>query len=380
MKTIVHISADFPDTFAQNKTVAIPNLIDGAPEFRHVIYSLNRINGISGITSKLFSHDRICVIYKAPAYGILLRTRLDQIAAWIERDLKNRGIYPDVIHAHKFTIEGIVGLQLKERFNSSLICNIQGNTDTRVASVRRDLRPFYRHLAEQSSFILAFAPWCGPAMERILTTKLRYEVLPVGTTCDSVLAPRESTSPQLVSLFHLDHWRNKGASTMTKAVMRAAESIPDLTLDIYGSGSLRETQLLQKCIDHNSATSRVRLVGPLARDDVQHTLNRYTGFVMPSRRETYGLAFVESLFSGTPIIYPRGRAVDGILPEQDIGCGCEPTNASDVARAIKYVIDNESLLKKRLAGAQKTGALDHLRLDHIQARYRIVLTTATNQR
>jgi glycosyltransferase involved in cell wall biosynthesis len=377
MKTVVHISADYPDPFAPNKTAAIANLIDGAPGFRHVVYSLNRVNGLFGVTASQFGEDRICVVYRAPPKGMLLRTCLDRVAGWIGADLAAGRIRPDLVHSHKFTVEGLIGLRLKAAFGCPIVCNIQGDTDVRVAGVRRDLSPVYRTLAQESTFILPFAPWCGPAMERILGARLRYEVLPVSTTCDALLTPVERAAPRLVSLFHLDSWRRKGADTLATAVTLVARDEPRVTLDIYGRGSARQAHALRACISRRAGLARIRLMGPLTRDRVQKTLNGYSAFVMPSRRETYGLAFVEALFSGIPVVFPCDRAIDGILPESDIGAACDPSQAGDVARAIKYVLDNQAALKARLAAAQAAGALDHLRLDRITARYRQILETAS---
>lgn len=373
MKTVIHISADYPDPFAKDKTAAVANLVTGAPGFRHVVYSLNRVNGLLGITGFQFGEDRLCVIYRAPAKGLLFRSRLDDVAEWIVADLKARDISPDVVHAHKFTIEGIVALRVKEALGCPIICNIQGDTDTYIAGHRLDMRPAFRRLAGESTRILSFAPWCGSAMQRILRTPLPHEVLPVGTTCDRLLKPTISEEPRLVSLFHLDHWRRKGADTLTSAVTAVARTRPGVTLDIYGGGSAGQRNALEAMIHRRSSPGRVRLMGPLSRDRVQQTLNGYSAFVMPSRRETYGMAFVEALFSGTPIVFPQGRAVDGLLPESAIGTRCEPSDVGDLARAIDYILDNEAQMKDRLGSAQAGGALDHLRLDSITARYRQIL-------
>jgi glycosyltransferase involved in cell wall biosynthesis len=373
MKTVVHITADFPDPFDPDKTAAITNLVSGASGFRHIVYSLNRVDGLLGVTGYQFDDDKVCLIYRAPAKGLLFRRRLDDVAEWILADLKARAISPDVVHAHKFTIEGLVALRIKDSLECPIICNIQGNTDTYIASRRVDVRPTYRRLVTESAQILAFAPWCGPAMQRILGTALPYEVLPVGTTCDRLLTPTTSGKPHLVSLFHLDHWRAKGADTLTSAVTAVARTRPGVTLDIYGDGSAWQKTALEEMIRRRSSPGRVRLMGPLSREQVQQTLNGYSAFVMPSRRETYGMAFVEALFSGTPIVFPRDRAVDGLLPESAMGARCKPSNVRDLGRAIKYVLDNETSLKSRLGSAQSAGALDHLRLGNITARYREIL-------
>ncbi|MCW2690237.1 MAG: hypothetical protein JWR37_5127, partial [Mycobacterium sp.] len=69
MTTVLHISADYPDPFVPNKPAAVANLVNGAPGFRHVVYSLNRVNGLSGVAASQFGEDRVCVIYRAPPMG-----------------------------------------------------------------------------------------------------------------------------------------------------------------------------------------------------------------------------------------------------------------------------------------------------------------------
>ena len=373
MKTVVHISADYPDAFAPNKTAAVANLIQGSPGFRHVVYSLNRVDGLFGINGVEFAKDQVSLIYRAPPKGLLLRTRLNDVAEWILVDLRSRGIEPNLVHAHKFTIEGLVALRLRESLGCPVICNIQGNTDTYIATRRIDVRPAYRELAVTCDRILSFAPWSGPAMQRILGTPLSYEVLPVGTTCDRLLAPTVSDEVRLVSLFHLDSWRDKGADTLAAAAAVVAADRPGLMPDIYGGGSGKQQKALTSAIRDCAPAGLVRLRGPLPRDRVQQTLNGYSAFVMPSLHETYGLAFVEAIFSGTPVVFPRGRAIDGILPESDIGAGCEPSSIDDLAHAINHVLDNEARLKRRIADAQTAGELDHLRRESIGARYRKIL-------
>lgn len=373
MKTVVHISADYPDPFIHNKTAAVANLVEGAVGFRHLVYSLNRVNGIHGVSASRFGEDHTCLIYRAPPKGLLLRTRLNAVAGWILDDLQARDIRPDVVHAHKFTIEGLIALRLRDALGCPLICNIQGNTDTYIADRRYDARPTYRRLASESAKILSFAPWCGPAMQRILGVPLPHEVLPVGTTCDRLLPPVISESPRLVSLFHLDGWRDKGADTLAAAVAVVAEDRPAVVLDIYGGGSEKQRKALEAAIRRCAPAGLVRLMGPIPHERVQQTLNGYSAFVMPSLHETYGMAFVEALFSGTPVVFPRDRAIDGIMPESDIGVRCDPTDVQGLAQSISYVLDNETRLKVRLGTVQAAGALEHLRLTSITERYRTIL-------
>src|SRR6516165_10592155 len=108
MPVIVHISADFPDPLSPDKTSAIRSLVDATPGFRHIVYSLNRVSSWSGIEALRFGEDRVEVAYGAPPWGLMLATRFKALAAWILSDLTARRLRPDLIQAHKLTIEGLV--------------------------------------------------------------------------------------------------------------------------------------------------------------------------------------------------------------------------------------------------------------------------------
>ena len=80
-------------------------------------------------------------------------------------------------------------------------------------------------------------------------------------------------------------------------------------------------------------------------------------------------------FAGVPLVYSRGRGIDGLLPESLIGYGCDPGSPADVAAGIVHVIRNEAPLKKGIARAQADHLLDPLRGEFIGRTYVEILTT-----
>src|SRR5512145_3356932 len=97
MKTIVHISADFPDPLQRAKTRAVEILLAATPGFRHVVYSLNRVSWRSDLAALRFDEDRVAIAYGAPPYGIGLSRYLAPVADLILRDLERRGVQPDLV-------------------------------------------------------------------------------------------------------------------------------------------------------------------------------------------------------------------------------------------------------------------------------------------
>ncbi|MCB1562659.1 MAG: hypothetical protein KDJ75_03715, partial [Alphaproteobacteria bacterium] len=145
---ILHISSDYPDSLNPRKTRAISSLVDETPEYRHVVYSLNRFTALGGLASLPFGEDRTAIAYGALPKGLLWGPRLAALAEWIIEDMKAKGVRPALVEAHKFTVEGLIGQRVAQAFSCPLICDIQGNTDVMILKNKPGFRRRYRAIAQ----------------------------------------------------------------------------------------------------------------------------------------------------------------------------------------------------------------------------------------
>jgi glycosyltransferase involved in cell wall biosynthesis len=376
-KTILHLSCDFPDPLVQAKTRSVQNLLDNTPGFRHVVYSLNRVGGRTDIASLDFGTDRIAVAYGAPSQGILLRTFLERLADWIARDLARRRIGYDGVHAHKFSVEGLIALRLLRASPRPLICDIWGDTDLRIVSARRDLRSCWLEITRRSAAIIPCAPWAQEKFERLFGLEAdKSTVLPPIVMYDTFARSAAVGRPRLVTLFNLDAYRRKNLPSLIRAVMELSRSRPDATLDIWGSGSPRTIAEIRRLIHDAGAEHRIVLRGPLSADLFRQRLADYAAFLMPTRRETFGLVFVEALFCGLPILHTRGWGVDGFFVDGEVGYACDPLSLADIKRGIETLIDDEAGFKDRLARLASRGGLRPFQRQTIVDGYRVILDRA----
>ncbi len=374
MKTIIHISADFPDPIAPGKTKAVANLLNATAGFRHVVYSLNRTHK-PGVFMRRFGDEHTTIAYGAPPYGIGLERFLRPVAAAISRDLVDRAIQPDLVHAHKFSVEGLVASELAAAQDSPFVCSLWGDTDIKIFEFKRGLRQRYRGIAERAQTLLPAAPWTGDYFRRALgIADGKIELLPVMTAADDIRSPVVSQHPQLISLFHLDSWKRKGLDQLVRAATRATRDIPDLTLDIYGTGTESSIKAANAIVQKNEAAQVVRLMGALPHGNVQGAMNGYTAFVMAPHRETYGMVHVEALLGGLPILWSRDRGVDGLFADHDVGYRADPTSVEDIARGIRHLVECEQAIKINIARLQRSNAFEHVRRQSIAATYSGILS------
>ena len=373
---ILHISNDYPDSLVPQKTRAVLNLVEGTPQFSHVVYSLNRANAFSGLSAISFGEDRTAISYGALPKGIFWRSRLKSVASWIIADLKAKRIQPSIVEAHKLTIEGIIGLEIARAFSCPLVCDIQGYTDINMLAKKPSFHDDYREIANVSAAIFPYAPWPLDAFEEKIGLKReKCHMLPVISTLDTMSAAPFIATPKLLSVFHLDGWKNKNFKGMILAVKALREQGKDITLDVYGAGSPKTMLILQGLINRHSLQKHISLMGSVENGKMPEIMKKYVGFVMPSYSESYGLVYVEALFSGVPILLNTKRGVSGYFDLTQVGYGCDPSNVEDIARGMQILIDNQKPLKENIAQMQKRGVFDFMRKHAILKTYTSVMET-----
>lgn len=387
---ILHLSADYPDPVAPQKTRAIANLLALIPEHGNQVLSLNRRGGIADlrawtgdVESAPFEDGNgrhLAVTYRAPPKGILHRHFLERLADRLEGPA--RAFAPALIHAHKLTVEGIVAARLAARLGVPFVLTVQGNTDLKIAGARPDLRRHLARIWRDAAVVLPFAPWAAEALGRLLGPRPGAVIpLPCPGPADALMAPRPTPAgapPLILSAFGLAHARNKNAARLIRAAGRAAGAIPELRLEILGAGEPGPLAALAGRV----LPGRVAFPGPVAHEAVQRRFNAAAAFALVSHRETFGMVFAEALLAGTPCLYPRGRAIAGYFPEggpESVVLAADPRDEAAIAAALVRLVREEAAFKARLAGLQEAGGLDFLRRKQIAKRYRTALNQALSE-
>ncbi len=378
-KTVVHISADFPDPLVPAKTTSVLNLISATNGFRHVVYSLNRVSWASGVVALDFGPDRRALAYGAPPRGLWLSSCLEKVAQWILSDLRLRQISVDALHLHKFSVEGLVGLEVAHALHRPFIVNIWGDSDLKIVGVRRDLSSRWKAILDEASVIVPCAPWAEERFDSLFGIDRTKAIVIPPIVQNEVYSPSPIVSePRFVTLFNLDAYQRKNFSALVETIVGLSQTLPDIHLDVFGRGSPETLMAINKIISGAKAETYVSLKGPLSGPDFSKTLGQYVAFLMPTRRETFGMVFIEALFSGLPLLHSKGWGVDGFFKPGEIGYACDPTQPSDIERGIRKLFLDQVTLKNRISELHQLGAFDRFKKQSIVDCYRSALTAAAS--
>jgi glycosyltransferase involved in cell wall biosynthesis len=378
---VLHLSADFPDPINPAKTPVIARLLDlVANHYDHQVISLNRRQPgprefarlAAGTLSppieaslQSFPYGT-CLEYLAPSKGLLHATMLERLAVWIADQVARQPERPDLVIGHKLTVEGIVARDVARLLGIPFAITIQGNTDQKILDARRDLRGLFGRIYHEAACVFSFAPWAREAVEERLGRRAGLTLdLPCPTTLDQIRAPVPG-GDSLISVFHLRNHMIKNLAGLARAIQMLEASGQPAALRVIGGGSEAETAACRSLV---AKAPGMTLGGPQTPDTLGPIMNTAIALVMPSMRETFGLVFVEALFAGLPIIYPKGASVDGYFDGLPFAIAVNARKPREIAAAMQYVIENEAGLKHALAQWQEGGGLAQFSRTAIAAQF-----------
>lgn len=372
MARILHISGDYPDPLAPAKTRAVSNLLAMIDGHEHRVVSINRVHWKTPPTALPFrdaaGDGHRALAYGAPGKGLMLRRFLAKASAWIEADCAADGYRPDLVHAHKLSIEGFAGQRLAAGFGVPLLLSIQGNTDQKIIGARRDLRPALGRIWRDAAVAFPFAPWAWKSMNALLGDRPGPAIaLPCPTAADAILAP-VATPPTIRTAFNLKDYGNKNLIALMRAVGRAAASAPDISLEVIGGGDPAAYAVAVRAAAE-LAPGRVRFLGAVPNTEMQGLLNGAAAFALVSHRETYGMVFAEALLAGAPCLIPHDRAIAGYFDEGSVVVSADPKSDAEIEAGLLRLVAEQAAFKARLAALGAAGGLDMLRRDAIKAAY-----------
>ncbi|SYZ74197.1 putative Glycosyl transferase family 1 [Candidatus Zixiibacteriota bacterium] len=139
-----------------------------------------------------------------------------------------------------------------------------------------------------------------------------------------------------------------GPDILLKALAIVKKSGLSVQLDMYGTGR-EEAKLKTMAADLNIAES-VMFRGWLEPKMVAGAYRDYDIMVMPSRSESFGVAAVEALASGLPVIGSRIGGIPEIIIDGQTGILVEPENSEALAEAI-MTLARDSKLRYRMGQA-----------------------------
>ncbi len=144
---------------------------------------------------------------------------------------------------------------------------------------------------------------------------------------------------------------NKNQRTVIEAIHRI--ECPDIYYSICGKGPNRE--MLQMLIEEKGLTERVRLLG--YRTDMEEVLQTADCFAFPSKREGLGVAAVEALLCGVPLIAADNRGTREYAVNGKNAFVCRADHPEEFAAAIEK-LRTDPRMRQQMSEACRDSAME----------------------
>jgi glycosyltransferase involved in cell wall biosynthesis len=165
-------------------------------------------------------------------------------------------------------------------------------------------------------------------------------------------ASRNGGPPTVLSVAH--QYPRKNTKTLLAAFPQVRRRVPGARLRIVGGGP--ELPALKRQAEELALDGAVTFLGPVARDaDVRAEYARADVFCLPSRQEGFGIAFLEAMAAGLPVVAGAAGAVPEVVPHGHAGFLVDPDDADALADALAALLDGKGL-RRRMGAAGRAHA------------------------
>ena len=137
---------------------------------------------------------------------------------------------------------------------------------------------------------------------------------------------------QFIYVGSLYRWKN--SSVLIDALARAYGN-EKFTLRYIGEGAERTS--IEKKAKKLNVNDAIQLLGNIERREVIAHLDKSQVFVMISKREAFGLVYLEAMARGLITIASRNDSFDGIIKDGYNGFLCEAGNVEELSRIISRI-------------------------------------------
>ena len=279
------------------------------------------------------------------SWGLWARLPIAHALKRLDRDW---GI--DLVHAHYAAPAGYAASRWCMRKKKPLVTSLHGgdllNTAKRSALGSR----LVSKAIARSEAVLCNSEQTMQQAKKLSGVERGFQVVHLGTDIPQA-KPVKLDVPTVVTVANLDP--RKRHEDVLRAISLISDRLPELRYLVIGDGP--EAERLKELAVELALENRVDFTGRLKHDTAMQIARRAHLFVMPSVDEAFGVAYIEAMAAGIPVIGCRGEGGPEEIKKTGEGIILvPPRDSSSLAHEISRVITDKKMCEQLGAAAQKT--------------------------
>lgn len=154
------------------------------------------------------------------------------------------------------------------------------------------------------------------------------------------------------------------------AIRSLAELPPDVELTVAGEGS--ELPTCERLAGDLGLVERVRFTGWVDGEAKSRLLRSSDVFLLPTRRDSFGMGFVEAMAHGMPVVALNWGPIPEVVPHGSAGILVNEADPRAIADAVKGLADHRE--RARMGRAGRRWVLERFSADVVGRKLRSVLS------
>jgi len=245
----------------------------------------------------------------------------------------------DIVHCNGVVDSFYVYLASKG-IRVKCVCTVHGYEKNLYLTVHKwVLARFDAVIAVSSSFLrdMKKSGYTSPAF-RVIHNSISNDYQPIERQHEHT----RSTTTKAVMVSRFD-W-SKDQMTVAKAMTVLKEREVDISLDFIGAGPDEYMSPVREFTTSHGLQGMIQFLGEI--DDLTRILPAYDLMVMSSNAESFGIALVEGMASGLPVVASDIPSFREITSDSRFGILFEPVDDKDLADRIQALISSPTKMRE----------------------------------
>ena len=179
----------------------------------------------------------------------------------------------------------------------------------------------------------------------------RIRIVPPGVSARAEAA-RPVGAPVIGAISRLS--REKNVALLLRAFALVAKDVPEATLSVYGDGPERDE--LSRLAETLGIGAKTTFFGHVPEAGAR--CGSFDVLAVPSSRESFGLAALEAMACGTPVVATRVGGLPELIIDGETGMLVPPEDARAMADALLAVLRDRELAARLGAAGRARAAAD----------------------
>ena len=264
---------------------------------------------------------------------------------WVRKGLELFEIYreryglPDIIHVHSMLPAGILAKKINDKYQIPYVIT-EHSSRIFNKNIDNQEKKWITEIVQQSS--------ANIAVSQAFSKKLQYDFggnwisIPNMVWHKFLEYPLSKSKPSqkpftFINVATIKNAETKGHIDLIQAFAQEFSEEDNVRLCFVGGGAGFND--VQAYVNNQNLESRIQLLGALPREDVVERIAESDVFVLASHYETFGVAVIESLALGKPVVATRCGGPDEIITPAN-GLLVPIQSPHELGQAMRQITDN----------------------------------------